>query len=312
MNVLPGKLQCTRFHIRQCGASFICLDPFSNSVEYLTKASVVKACVLSVDMPLNQTSFLYCGNYKCTKLLLSRFSWSIDSKSFSFFDFTINNAYKAMLAPRLQDASAIGRWEKTLNISLVSSWKSMIAYVNDPILNNKTKEKLFKIVTRAITVGRKFDNPKSGISPNCTICDEYEDELHCFVNCSHVKSLWIWVADILSHVCPWISNISNIELLFGFIAPQRVQYALRFLRVWKVVHAETIRTIWYARCRKLFDNEDIHLVELKSSIRFRVQTTFSIFAASKQCSPNDIKAWKLAFPNSEIKNGRIKLCIPIN
>lgn len=255
---------------------------------------------------------IFGGVDSSTKMLLSRFSWSIDSKKVSFFGFTINKAYRAILdANGPHEFSAIARWDKALNIRIAPFWKPMIAYVNDPILNNKTKEKVYKIVTRAIPVGRKFDNPKSNVSPNCAFCNEYEDELHCFIGCSHAQRLWSWVAHLLSHVCPWIANISDNELLFGFISPYKVRQKQDLLRVWKVVHAETIRVIWYARCRKHFDNQSSHLLELKGLIKYRVQTTFSIFAASRWSNASAIKAWKSAFPESVTQNSRTILNIPL-
>jgi hypothetical protein len=98
-------------------------------------------------------------------------------------------AYKAMLCSKPHEIAAIDRWEKALNHSIEHKWIPMIHYVNDPILNNKTKEKLYKILTRAMPVGRKFDRPGSSISSKCAFCNEYEDEMHCFVRCDRLRAL---------------------------------------------------------------------------------------------------------------------------
>jgi hypothetical protein len=42
-------------------------------------------------------------------------------------------------------------------------------------------------------------------------------------------------------------------------------------QVWKIFHAETIRTIWASRCRLVFDGELMKHDELQAQIVFRVE-----------------------------------------
>jgi hypothetical protein len=304
---MHGKLACTRFRLSRNGVPFICSD--SNTIEHIQKAQASKACVLPAESSPKSFSLLYCGNYSRNKLLLSRFSWIIDTKTFSFFEYSIKYAYKATLCSKPHEIAAIDRWEKALNHSIEHKWMSMIHYVNDPILNNKSKEKLYKILTRAMPVGRKFDRPGSSISSKCAFCNEYEDEMHCFVRCDRLRALWNWTIGLISHVCPWLSNISDVELLFGFIDSVQNQNNNPYLRIWKVLHAETIRIIWYSRCRKVFDGDDLHVLELKGTIRYRAQTTFLIFAASSRSTAVQIEAWRKSFPLSTLSGGRTNLNI---
>jgi hypothetical protein len=73
--------------------------------------------------------------------------------------------------------------------------------------------------------------------------------------------------------------------------------------------AETIRTIWYSRCRKLFDDENIHLEAIKGIIKHRTQIAFSIYEANSTSRSSSLDIWKHAFVNSEVKNGRVRLNI---
>jgi hypothetical protein len=87
------------------------------------------------------------------------------------------------------------------------------------------------------------------------------------------------------------------------------------IAVWKLAHAEFIRTIWYTRCRKYYDNKDFDVEATKSMIRSRIQTSYHIYEAWLNMS-NTMKCmqiqalWKQAFPASLLKNGRLKLSIP--
>jgi uncharacterized membrane protein len=78
----------------------------------LPKSQAVKACVL--DTP--EKKLVYCGNYKTSKLLLSRISWSLnDSKNIPFFYFSVQASYCAIINKNDKTISAIGRWERILS-----------------------------------------------------------------------------------------------------------------------------------------------------------------------------------------------------
>jgi hypothetical protein len=86
---------------------------------------------------------------------------------------------------------AIQRWENEFQFPTSKVWHDMILYLNDSILLNELKEKLYKIYTRALPVGRKMHNDDS--TTLCCFCNDLEDELHCFVFCARLRSLWDWV-----------------------------------------------------------------------------------------------------------------------
>lgn len=274
VELLAGKVKCHKYEVR--GNRIKILN--ESSLHVLMKAQIVKACVLQV----GSDDLYYNGNYATSKLLLSRVSWLSlsDGKNSTFSDFKVNRVYRGLLSLFPSQITAIDRWEKALpNFPIRNSWSNMISYLNDPLLENKTREKLYKIYTRSMPVGRKFTQ-SSTISSKCAICNELEDELHCFVMCGRVKSLWDWLWHLLKYACPWIHKLTTTECLFGFRFD--ISRLGKYLQVWKVLHAETIRLIWYSRCRLTFDNEMIDVMALKGSIRYRTQKAFSIYEASSQ------------------------------
>jgi hypothetical protein len=86
----------------------------------------------------------------------------------------------------------------------------------------------------------------------------------------------------------------DVEKLFGYTT--KVQHDDLNEQIWKGMHAETIRVIWYARCSKVFEKDSPSMEALKGMIRYRVQTTFSLCAASPRAAQNQIQAWLNAFP----------------
>lgn len=115
------------------------------------------------------------------------------------------------------------------------------------------------------------------VSVNCPFCGIYEDELHCFVKCIRLQAIWNYIIAFLSRSIQWLQTITDADLLLGYIHGHCTDANIH---IWKIFHAEAIRAIWYSRCRKLYDNEDMHIEAIKGSIRYRVQTTFSIYEAS--------------------------------
>lgn len=92
-----------------------------------------------------------------------------------------------------------------------------------------------------------------------------------------------------------------------------------FLHVWKVFHAKTIRNIRFARCRKKYGNEDLHIEMMKATLRNRVQSTNSIrsFQCTRivSCLPvswsHILHTWKQAFPSHATHKTRSKLNLPL-
>jgi hypothetical protein len=136
--IRSGKLFCTRYRLPHDQAPFICND--INAAENIKKSDLIKACVLQAVTANKQLGLIYCGNYKYSKLLLSRSSWPANGKSFTFFDFSIHMLYQSLIAVNSDSITAIEKWEKDLNVPFAASWPKRIADVNDRVLNNRTKE----------------------------------------------------------------------------------------------------------------------------------------------------------------------------
>jgi hypothetical protein len=63
-----------------------------------------------------------------------------------------------------------------------------------------------------------------------------------------------------------IIGISDIDLLFGLPLNMHAKILDSQLHVWKLFHAEILRTIWFSRCQKKSKNEIIHIQALKGII----------------------------------------------
>jgi hypothetical protein len=113
------------------------------------KTEVVKACVLETP----DKKLFYCGNFKNSKLLLSRISWKTnEGENIPFFIFSVQNSYHAIVCPKDKTIPTIDRWARILSFSIVDQWKMMVRYLHDPIINNKYKEFLYKIYTQVLPV----------------------------------------------------------------------------------------------------------------------------------------------------------------
>lgn len=128
-------------------------DFLTRSFELLQKSQIVKACVLSSSYA---SALIYTGNYVSSKLLLSRFTWQSSTGHIHFFDYTIKDIYKAILQLEPFVIPSIQRWEAILSYPVSTRWAATLRYLHDPIFVNKAKEKLYKIYTRTLPVGKKL------------------------------------------------------------------------------------------------------------------------------------------------------------
>jgi hypothetical protein len=132
---------------------------------------------------------------------------------------------------------AIQRWEAILSYPISTRWESMLRYLHDPIFVNKTKEKLYKIYTRALPAGKKLQGPN--VSQGCCFCGILEDELHCFVHCIRLRPLWSWLIACFDSF-GWNKHISDAERLLGYVHSHSSSASMV---IWKLAHAEFIRII---------------------------------------------------------------------
>jgi hypothetical protein len=102
----------------------------------------------------------------------------------------------------------------------------------------------------------------------CTYCDEIEDEIHLFIECNHVQRVRSWFKGMLSLLYPSIDiqNLDRSVLLFGYypcISPHKIG-------PWKLLHAETLRAIWFARGQSIFESRIVSFNESIALIKCRV------------------------------------------
>jgi hypothetical protein len=263
-----------------------------------------------------EKTLVYCGNYKNSKLLLSRISWTLnDFKRISFFYFSVQDSYCAIINKMDKSISAIYRWERILLFPIDGQWKTMIHYIHDPILSNKCKEILYKIYTQVLSVGANIQ--KFGHPSECPFCGQKETEIHLFVSCTRVSQLWAWLDACLltPFYYPQISSLTQWKQLIGFNS----QMSPQTIKVWKLFHAETIRSIWASRCRKVFDNKDSHCLKLRVQIVARVEyalnfclNSFKKHSKGEKAKNKIIKLWShtilvAAFPVSRSGLSKCKL-----
>jgi hypothetical protein len=157
----------------------------------------------------------------------------------------------------------------------------MLKYLHDPILENKTKEIVFKIYSQVLPVGTNVE--KFGYATTCFFCQQTEDEIHLFITCPRISDLWIWLHN--SVLCHYPTLINN-QLLTGF----NKKMPSSTLQVWKAVHAEAIRSIWASRCKKVFENADTHFLELKAKLVAQIEYKLTIYANLLQSRPKKARA----------------------
>src|SRR3569833_1408687 len=151
------------------------------------------------------------------------------------------------------------QWNRILPFSIDGQWKAMFKYLHDPIINNRCKEVLYKIYTHVLPVGTNIE--KFGKPNNCCFCDEEEDEFHLFIHCQRIEGIWIWLQNLVLHHYDNLS-LTAWEILIGYTT--RVPSSN--IQVWKLFHAETLRSIWASRCKLVFDGELSELEALKAQI----------------------------------------------
>jgi hypothetical protein len=122
------------------------------SVKLVPISQAIKACV----MKDQDCHFFYCGNHSTSKLLFSRPSWTdADSRRFTFFDFSVKSVYQAVMETKDKKVPALARLSRILARPIDQQWSAMFQYLHNPIINNRSKEVLYKIYTQVLPVGTK-------------------------------------------------------------------------------------------------------------------------------------------------------------
>jgi hypothetical protein len=152
--------------------------------------------------------------------------------------------------------------------------------------------------------GAASDQPgvQDGITTN------FEDEMHCLVKCSHSAKLWHWLLTFLRNPLPWTTSLTDMNPFFGMPLNMYGQIQQAHRHIWKLFHAETLRIIWYSRCRKRYDNEMVNIQALKNIVLHRVQSTLSIYEAAHYANIQYLQMWHSIFStSSRNRNGRLRL-----
>lgn len=185
----------------------------------------------------------------------------------------------------------------------------MFKYLHDPLINNRCKEVLYKIFTQVLPVGTNIE--KFGKPSNCCFCDDAEDEFHLFLYCPRIAELWSWLQNVvLRHYNNLqLTSLTDWEKLIGF----NTRMHKTTVQVWKVFHAETIRSIWASRCKLVFDGELEGFEELRAQILSRVEYAMTIRAnvlQSGTCKTKEkilrkiVQIWTVRIPVSSFKKSR--------
>lgn len=278
---IPGKVIGTKYIIDN---AIVSMDA-PLAVCTLSKAHAVKASVMrithngkSIVPSLTNESLAYSGCYSTAKLLLHRISWLSPRGRIPFSSFSIRTRYESIRAAHDTSIAACSRWNMRLNADL--DWLSHFKYINDPILNNKNREFLYKLYTRSCMTGLRVK--KFGHSQSCAHCDQDEDELHLFIQCREVQCVWAWFKNVVQTVLPQLdqAQLNDASLLFGYHA----NLPPNLTKAWKLFHVETIRAIWLARNRKLFDDKMPILAEMITNIHLRMQQSIQIHHYNLQIS----------------------------
>jgi hypothetical protein len=180
---LSGKLRTLQYAI--ASDKSILSSPASLLKFDLSKADTVKACTLQ-----SSKKILYYGTYAGQKLHFLRISWSTSTSTTSFFKIAINLCYMSIRKSHDMTIAAEARWTSLLGFHI--EWSAHYRYLKDSILNNHSREFLYKIVTRACMTGTRVQF-KFGHSKICPHCHLEEDEFHLFVQCEYIQPAWRWL-----------------------------------------------------------------------------------------------------------------------
>lgn len=233
-------------------------------IDHVIKASVLRD---------HDDQLIYCGNYLTSNLLLSRLSWTgANSQTIKFFDFSVKLVDKAILESKDKSIPAIVRWNRIMAVPIDDIWKQMFKYIQDPIINNRCKEVLYKIYTQVLPVGTNIE--RFGKPNNCCFCDDVETEFHLFIHCPRIAEIWTWLQSlVLRHYHSLVVvGLTDWEKLVGF----NTKMPNKTIQVWKAFHAETIRVIWASRCKLVFDDELDDIAKLKAQVMSRVEYAMTI------------------------------------
>jgi hypothetical protein len=108
----------------------------------VSKASIVKACVLKLDINKKTPVYVYSGNYAASKLLLLRLSLQTDSIQVrNFFELNVKTLYRATMYNQANGISAISKWEKRVVNLIICTLVKIISLSRIMIVYQQTRQK---------------------------------------------------------------------------------------------------------------------------------------------------------------------------
>jgi hypothetical protein len=190
LECFPGYLKVAEYILQNSNCR---LKSSTGSITIIPEIFAVKVCMLDKKF--------YGGNYLNSSALLSRISWLSHSGTFSFQQFSIGRCHTAFRdCFPASSLSPYESWNNKFNVTL--PWPEIFKYVHDPLLTNRTKQFLFKLISRACMVGSRIIKFRN--SPDCIHCSAFEDETHVFISCPFIQPVWSWLWNTLRVIYPSI------------------------------------------------------------------------------------------------------------
>ena len=145
-------------------------------------------------------------------------------RSFNFppsFSFTSKALYSLFLQRSISVPILPYDWTSYVptRFSFFTHWKS----VRDSFTENFKNDLAWLITLRSVKVRHSLRNCGYIASARCASCPWVETIDHCFLHCSHVKSVWIHFIPLLSAIltCPFLPTCAYVFFSFSSLIRDR-------------------------------------------------------------------------------------------
>ena len=93
-------------------------------------------------------------------------------------------------------------------------WVQVWTRLQNPVLDMMGREILFLIIHNIVANKDRVFKFNLTASPNCTICEVLQDNVHLFCECVNVREAWFWIRQRLLGLLPQdVGQLSNFEFL---------------------------------------------------------------------------------------------------
>ena len=141
---------------------------------------------------------------------------------------------------------------------------------------------------------------------SCVHCGMDEDELHAFIKCGNSVQAWQWFHRLIAQIYPLlnVNRLHDSNYLFGFHS----HLSLNTIKPWKILHAELLRAIWFARNQLLFDDKLVDYHEVIAMVKSRALESIQVYHHAIQFS-NSKNRRHLVRRNIRLWTETVPLCI---